>query len=354
MSNPNSVLSIGDWHAYVNQKLKGGAIMYSSSGSTEPSKSMPYTPNVYRGAINRTIELFSLVDLEIGDRVAMLWGYGLFPPAQYYTAALSEFGCRVYPLGSGKNLPTELKILRMSDTPCEVVIGMPSYLVKVGQDMKREGLLRQATSHLKFLVTGGEVLSRTLRDALTGLFGVPVYDHYGMLQAPMIAGDCREGNCHVSKDYVPEVQLANGDAAQSGRGVLLLSSITAWQPLELKRLCTNDIVELTNDVCSCGAPGPTVRVFGRSDLIIKVRGQQVDFPAIFLELSNQTIDDYYFEIVKNPTDSLILHVATSTNEERLRKILAPLIAITYEIRLHDNLVLPLTNTSKVTHLVRTD
>ena len=95
----------------INDKLeKYGGIVFSSSGSTGKSKSIIYNERVIKNANRRLRELLKLTPLKHSSKIVILWGYGLFPPAYYYTMQLSRMGNRVYPLGSGKNYPTNLKL----------------------------------------------------------------------------------------------------------------------------------------------------------------------------------------------------------------------------------------------------
>jgi phenylacetate-CoA ligase len=346
----SDMTTIAEWHERMNQYQYEGAIIYSSSGSTGPSKSLPYTPSVFRGAVERTKEVCAPVPIQKGDKIVIMWGYGLFPPAQFYTHALSELGSCVYPLGSGKNLATELKIARMIEVPPQGIVGMPSYLLKVGHDMTEAGSLASACEALRYIITGGEVLDTALREALERLYRVPVFDHYGMLQAPMIAGECQYGHNHISADYTPEVLLADGTIAQSGKGMLLLSSDVVW-PIPLMRLQTNDYCELTAERCECGTRTPWARIHGRTDHIIKIRGQQIDFPLICASLRSHGLEDYYFEVVKGEVDTITLHIDAQQRVNDVQSLLTSFIAVSYEVKQHDELVMPLTNTGKVTQVV---
>lgn len=351
MKNSIPTTSIEEWCRFLNVNMRAGGMVYSSSGSTGSGRSLLYSHTVYRGAVRRTKEFCAMLPLESGFRVGMMWGYGLFPPAQYYSTALSELGCRVYPLGSGKNLATALKIVRLAEVPQDVYIGMPSYLLHVGRELVAADLLEKAAARLKFLITGGEVLTPALRHKLEGLFGVKVYDHYGMLQAPMIAGECRMQANHVSKEYVAEVLTSDGVVAAYGKGNLLLSSKKAWYPYLLPRLQTNDLVEIVRGVCACGSHRSTLKIHGRIDFILKVRGQVIAFPDIFAALSKQGLEDYFFEIHKSSTDALILHIPAMAAQEPLIEILIRYIPVTFHIKVDEPFAPPQTDTGKPLHII---
>lgn len=346
--------TISEWHKMLNHAFETtGGTVYSSSGSTGPSKSLLYTPTVFRGAVDRTKELCAAIPISNSDRVGMCWGYGLFPPAQFYTMALAECGAHVLPYGSGKNFPTELKIIRFCEEPVNGLVGMPSYLLKMAHDMKQQDVLEQCIAELKYLITGGEILDDALRLRLEELYGVPIFDHYGMLQAPMIGGECAQKNCHVASDYAPEVLRSDGTIRADGEGILLLSSPIVWAPLNLNRLLTNDVVRLSHAPCPCGIQTPTIKILGRSDHIMKVRGQKINFPAVFSILSELGVNEYYFEIIRSPTDTITLHLQKSIDKQAVRQVLQKEISVRYDIATHTDIELPTTNTGKSTRIVVT-
>jgi phenylacetate-coenzyme A ligase PaaK-like adenylate-forming protein len=347
------ITSVEDWHVQLNDAFKGyGGTVYSSSGSTGPSKSILYTGDVLKGAILRTQRLMALTPFSRGDKTVILWGYGLFPPAHFYTLALGEIGARVYPLGSGRNFPTELKIEELSKIHPNVIVGMPSYIVKIGEMLRADGLITGVRADLKCIVTGGEILSVRLRKKVAKIFGVPIYDHYGMLQAPMIAGECRYHRLHIINDYKPEVLTDSNTILSSGKGVLLLSSDIAWSPLEMTRLKTNDVVTLDKTSCPCGFHTPSVIIHGRANMVHKVRGQQIDFSELVRSLNDSGFEEsYFFEVIKDPTDHLVVHIKREKDEIGIRAEIQKHAAISYSIQSHLDFALPLSNTGKALYFV---
>lgn len=200
------IIETEEWHSIVNTEFQNkGGIIYSSSGSTHTSKSIIYTKEVIEGSIRRAKETFCRIPFFPVSRTVILWGYGLFPPAHFYSLALRERGNLVYPLGSGKNLSPELAAQRIYEIAPEIIIGMPSYIIKILSIIEEKGLVSRIKESVKIVITGGEILTKKYRDLIRKSTGAPIYDSYGMLQAPMIAGACSCGKLHVSKEYYPEI-----------------------------------------------------------------------------------------------------------------------------------------------------
>lgn len=348
----NKPQSLEEWLDVINKNFaSSGGVVYSSSGSAGEARDIIYTDYVINGAARRTTELLSLVPHQLKSmKAVVLWGYGLFPPAHFYSLSMSGLGCQVYPFGSGRNFPTDPKVDKIHKVSPNILVGMPSYLLKIANCLDTKKLLQGVRGSLRFVVTGGEILTSDTRRRLEYVYGVRVYDHYGMLQAPMIAGDCRYGHKHVSKEYTPEVLTNSGSIEGWGEGVLLLSSNSAWEGVSMKRLDTQDRVRLYK--CKCDAETACVEVLGRNNLSRKVRGQLIDFDELFYILDNSAfVGGYYFEVISDPTDSIYIHVDSSTNISKLHSVLNDALPVKYNVLLEDSLKIPIGLTEKERRLV---
>lgn len=346
------IIEVEEWHSIVNTKFQNcGGIIYSSSGSTQSSRSIIYTREVMEGAIRRVKESFSFIPFSSGSKIAILWGYGLFPPAEFYSLALRDMGNLVYPLGSGKNLSPEIAAQRITEIAPEIIIGMPSYIMKILSLIRDDVLESCINKRLRIILTGGEVLTKEYRDYITNKTGVRIYDSYGMLQAPMIAGECSYGKLHLSSEYSPEVIDSNQIIKNEGKGVLLLSSKTVWYPLKMFRLNTQDVVVLNRGGCPCGCSTPTIKILGRNNQRIKVRGQMVDFDEIICVLEKNGYEgNYYIQIIKDTTDKLMFYVNEKVDIRAFQSIINTLIAISYKVIKQKDFVLPVTDTGKIKHI----
>lgn len=345
-SDEKTLINIDDIHTIIQKEYKQkGGVVYSSSGSTGAESSILYTREVVEGSKRRLMELMKLTPLKPEYKIAILWGFGMFPPAHYYMEAFSEYGNIVYPLGSGKNMSTDKVIYRIHDVLPEVIVCMPSYLLKICQLLESEGLLEDIRCCIRFIVTGGEVLTDSLRQKIQMYLGANVYDSYGMLQIPMIAGECDEKKMHISAEYIAEVLLENGTITKSGNGVLLLSSNTVWPPLMLNHIKTNDLVILSDEPCKCGYTTPTVKVLGRSNIKRKVRGQLIDWNLVISTLNRKGFERKYYVMIEN--DNAVFHVPNNVKIDELRKEINRILAIEYRVIVDEDFLMPVTHTGKI-------
>lgn len=113
-----------------------------------------------------------------------------------------------------------------------------------------------AADYLKLVLCGGALLDNEVRRAAERALGVPVYDAYGLTEIGSVAAECRaQQGLHVyENDVIAEIARPDGSLHRTGRGELVLSSVSN-AAMPLLRYRTGDVVELTNELCPCGRPG---------------------------------------------------------------------------------------------------
>ncbi len=351
-----NVLSLQSWIDILNSKnVKKEGIVFSSSGTTGNSKSIKYTKYVINGSKRRLKELLKLIDIQANRKVVILWGYGLFPPSFYYTMTFTELDHTVYPLGSGKNMNTEHKMDEMKKIMPNIIIGMPSYILKIFREAKINNQYINLYKDLDFIITGGELLTSEIRDEIESLANVKIYDSYGMLHAPMIASECRCGKLHLSKEYNAEVITKNKKILKYGEGTLLLSSSKIFDKVKMKKLETSDNVKLINEKCACRYRTKIIEIIGRDSNSIKIKGQIVDFNTLISELSKYNMHSlFYIKITKNPVENIQFYVSPDVNIKKFLIIVKKYIKFNFETIVQTDFSIPSTCSGKSKVLIVED
>jgi phenylacetate-coenzyme A ligase PaaK-like adenylate-forming protein len=274
-----------------------------------------------------------------GSRVANLFGYGAFPPAHFYEAALLELGCDVIPAGSGRNMNLERKIAWLQTEEPACVLGVPTYIVRVVEHLRAAGY-----NQALHAVVGGEVLHAPIRARLAAA-DVTVSDHYGMLEAPMIAGQFACGHLHLSDDYDAEV-LNDDTISATGSGELLLSSSKAWE-IPMARLRTGDDVQLTK-TCTEHSSAASLSIYGRRDNLQKIGGTLVSLSSLDAALAAAGLLDYFLalHLTDRGHEQLTLTYAGEADEETLRRVLANITDVPVTTKREMRVTPPLTDTGK--------
>ena len=138
-----------------------------------------------------------------------------------------------------------------------VVSGYPGVLARVAQTMSGEEL---RALRLRFVSTGGEVLTPLMRQQIGDGFSVPVYDTYGSIEFNLLAWECRVGGSyHVCDDGLIMEVLQDGiPVAEGERGEVVGTDLHSFA-MPLIRYQLGDVVIKGSHTCACGQPFSTIR-----------------------------------------------------------------------------------------------
>ncbi len=102
------------------------------------------------------------------------------------------------------------------------------------------------------LMTTGEQLNETQKEAIGNYFGVKVCERYGSREFGSMAHQCEYGTWHIHQEHLHfEVRLPDGRISDSGTGDLLVTSLHNYT-MPLIRYDIGDMADLTPAECQCG------------------------------------------------------------------------------------------------------
>lgn len=208
-------------------------------------------------------------------------GYGLFTGGLGFQYGVEKLGCLSIPAGAGNSL-RQIKLMR--DFGTTVAHAIPSYLGRLYDVFKEEGLDPRNDTQLHTLVIGAEPHTDEHRRRIEEMFGVKAYNSFGLseMNGPGVAFECTEQNgLHIWEDaYVVEIinpqtlePVADGEV-----GELVMTTLDR-QAMPIIRYRTRDITFLMRDPCPCGRTTVRIhRLLGRTDDMMIVRGVNI-FPS---------------------------------------------------------------------------
>lgn len=163
-------------------------------------------------------------------------------------------------------LPPEEVVRRLKAIRPDAVSGYPIVLTRIAQVIGKDEL--QAL-RLRFVGTGGEVLTTLMRQQIEEGFGVPVFDMYGSHEFNLLAWPCREtGEFHTCDDgLVLEVLQGEHPANEGESGEVVGTDLHSFA-MPLIRYRLGDVVTKGASICPCGQPFSTIR---------NIRGRMIDY-----------------------------------------------------------------------------
>jgi phenylacetate-CoA ligase len=167
-----------------------------------------------------------------------------------------------------------------------VVSGYPGVLARIAQTVSSDEL---RLLRLRFVSTGGEVLTPLMRQQIQDGFSVPVYDTYGAIEFNLLAWECQAtGEYHSCDDALVMEILRNGiPVAEGERGEVVGTDLHSFA-MPLIRYQLGDVATKGSQACRCGQPFSTIR---------SIQGRMIDY---FVLPGNRVVHPYEFGVIKVP------------------------------------------------------
>lgn len=277
-----------------------------TSGTTGSPVYIPVTQKDLKRMAVCGAQTLRLTGLDHRDKVhltmpmsAWMWmaGFGFY---MCFTAA----GACVLRFGPGYE---QKSIETMSQLKPTAVMGVPSYLIKLGKAAREAGV----TKYIKRVFTIGEnMLQKDLSKnaagkKLTDLWDAPVYSCYGATEGPFLCVECEEEQgFHINPDelYVEILHRETLEPLPPGEEGLVAVTPLNVEAFPLIRYINGDISFLLPHLCPCGKMlqrlGP---IIARRDQMIKVKGVMV-YPDAIKNIIESIGDFPVFQIEANRRD----------------------------------------------------
>ena len=222
-----------------------------------------------------------------------------------YYSGLRALGAAV--IRNGLNSPASHRevIQRLRPT---VIVGVPSFLVKLGRFLETEGSDPRTSGIRKLVCIGEPVRGRDLSllkmgEHLEALWGAEFYSTYASSETITSFCECtarRGGHLHPDLAVV-EIVDENGRVLPAGETGEVVMTPLAIEGMPLVRFKTGDVSFLIDEPCACGRYSPRLGpILGRKKQMIKYRGTTLYPGAIYSVLDGMPeVSDYYLTITSD-------------------------------------------------------
>jgi phenylacetate-CoA ligase len=254
--------------------------LHSSSGTTGNPTVVYHNRHDLDGWANLMARSMYAAGVRDTDIFQNICGYGLFTGGLGFQYGAEKLGCLSIPAGAGNSL-RQIKLMRDFGTSVAHVI--PSYLGRLFDVFKDEGLDPRKDTRLHTLVIGAEPHTQEHRLRIEEMFGVKAYNSFGLseMNGPGVAFECTEQNgLHIWEDaFVVEIidPVTLQPVADGEVGELVMTTLDR-QAMPVIRFRTRDLTRFLPGTCQCGRTHRRIgRICGRSDDMFIMKGCNV-FP----------------------------------------------------------------------------
>lgn len=214
-----------------------------------------------------------------GDVVLIRFPYAISSAAHVFQEAFRQRGACVIPASSRSTVSPFTRIITlMSKLRVTILAGLPLQALLLAETATLMGLEpKRDFPALRAICTAGEPLSPARRRLISELWGVPVFNFYGLTELGNIAADCEHGHLHVAGDSFI-VEILRDDLAtlvEPGElGHLVVTSLRREASPAIRYL-TGDRGRWLPGECPCGR-GIVLELRGRGQDVVTVGTHQFD------------------------------------------------------------------------------
>lgn len=251
----------------------------------------------------------------------------LFMAGMAYYLGIVKLGALAFRVGM-HNIKKHIQLMRKLK-PTGIVT-VPTFLLKLADEIKEEGLDPKAVSIKKALLVGESIRDRDfnlnrLGSLITTSWPIELYSTYGNSEGAISFCECQEHiGCHEHPDLIiSEILDEKGHVVPDGEpGELVLTTLQI-KGTPLLRYQTGDITFKITGKCKCGRNSSRIGpILGRKAQMLKLKGVKM-YPKI-IENAILNIDGVINYVIEALTgndfsDKIIVKIGCKRKSEKFRK-----------------------------------
>jgi phenylacetate-CoA ligase len=255
-----------------------------TSGTTGKPIALPLTENDLDRLSVTEFYTCEAAGIQPGDTVLLCVTLdALFMAGMAYYLGLKRRRCRILRQGAG-NPAAQLERIRRFNV--SAIVTVPSFLLALTQEAKRQGLTSETFPLRKAILVGDTLRNRDLTPNPTArrireLYPVELYGNYGNSEMSGSFCECSAGRGnHIHPDLVySEILREDGSPVADGEEGFLAVTPLQLEGAPLLRYLTGDVTFQISDPCACGRLSPRIGpILARRDQMLKIRGTKI-YPA---------------------------------------------------------------------------
>ena len=245
--------------------IKSLAHIYTTSGSTNASQFVSYTKKDWKTQIEILKDSFQKIGITKTDLF-----YDLIPKTTIFGGyiplhAIEALGATLFPAGK---IETNQHVRLIAELKPTVLNGLAFFILKVGELLPEE-----VRKKVRIICLVGEMLFDNTRNHVKAFYpNAEIFSGYGISEIG-VANECK---VHDGFHFDPSLFfLEIKDPNVDGIGEVVFTSLFS-QAMPLIRYKSGDMGQLVSSPCRCGCNWPRVRIFGRMDGMMNIKGKLVD------------------------------------------------------------------------------
>jgi len=232
-----------------------------------------------------------------------------------------------------------------------VIIGVPSFLKKLGLHLMENNMDPKKTSVSKLVCIGEPLRDNMLKslgidDDLEKIWQARTYSTYASSEIVTTFCECAaQKGGHITSDIgIVEIVNDEGEVLPDGSVGEVVVTPLAVEGMPFLRYKTGDVSFLNNEPCECGSFSPRLGpILGRKKQMLKMRGTTLYPQMVFNILDEmETVKEYYMSAVSRNemSDELTIYISLENecnlDVEMIRNTLQARLRVRPEVVIVDN------------------
>ncbi|MCZ7460685.1 phenylacetate--CoA ligase family protein [Streptomyces sp. WMMC940] len=300
-----------------------GEVLRSGATSGSP-RYIVYARADWDNMVREAVPVFYELGVEPGDRIVnTLFGGGMYGGLTTTFSELSRMPVECY--STGQFVTVDDLIMLVDSFRANVVLGMPALILP----LLREAKQRRPGLRLEKVIYGGTPMTETDKDWLRGELGAQVVSSIlAANDGAQLGHQCAAlgGTLHHVNDDYNLIEVVDEQGAPVAAGEVGELLVTCLQKFEgpLVRYRIGDMGRIFEHACACGVTGKVLEYLGRSDGLIRFKGETVLYGDLFEVLAELGVSQLQVEVATEGSKE-ILTIRTesprSPDAARVRELL---------------------------------
>ncbi|OII62932.1 AMP-dependent synthetase [Streptomyces sp. CC53] len=272
-----------------------GEVLRSGATSGDP-RYIVYSRADWDNMVREAVPVLYGMGLEPGDRVInTLFGGGMYGGLTTTFSELSRMPVEAYSTGQFATVDDVLMLTGRFGA--NVVLGMPALILPLLRDAKE----RCPGLRIEKVLYGGTPMTRTDRDWLRDALGARVVSSIlAANDGAQLGYQCAHlgGTLHHLNDDYNLLEIVDEDGAPLPDGAVGEVLVTTVQKFEgpLVRYRIGDTGRIFDHACPCGVAGRVLEYLGRSDGLIRFKGETVLYGDVLAVLEGRRVSQLQIEV----------------------------------------------------------
>lgn len=250
----------------------------------------------------------------------------LFMAGIAYYMGIIELGASVYRAGM-HNIKRQILLLKQLKPTG--IMTVPSFLLRLGKEIRKEKINPMSLSIKKALLVGESIRNQDfslsgIGELLRKTWPIDLYSTFGNSETAISYCECqyKQGAHEHSDLIITEIIDENGKAMPDRESGELVLTTLQTQGMPLLRYCTGDITFKITEPCACGRGSVRIGpILGRKSQMLKYKGTKL-YPKVIENaiMKIKEVNNYVIEVFTGNdfSDKIIVKIGCDRQTEKLK------------------------------------